>query len=179
MGNSADDKSMIFFLFFPENRICYFMQISLKETVCMKCLILFPGENKKKIFQNVAFENFTQSSKPSFTWAIPWGQRVLKRLCKQPAHSVKDLFIGVLSLHLLEPCLEDRGSLKGYANSLHILLRICLLIYPVISKDSVSKWWFRLFQWNLKEIILNYQHSCHLNWNYCSAQVNFATNTDY
>ena len=27
LANSADDKLMIFFLFFQENRICYFMQI--------------------------------------------------------------------------------------------------------------------------------------------------------
>ena len=27
MANSADDKLVVFFLFFPENRIWYFMQI--------------------------------------------------------------------------------------------------------------------------------------------------------
>ena len=61
---SADDKMMLFFLFFPENRIWHFMQIvSLgdnlhemsnpvfweKETICMKCQILFSGKNKKNI----------------------------------------------------------------------------------------------------------------------------------
>ena len=42
---SADDKLMIFFLFFPENRIRHF----IKETICMKCHILFSGKNKKNI----------------------------------------------------------------------------------------------------------------------------------
>ena len=46
-ANSADDKLMIFFLFFPENMIQHFMQI---VPICMKCQSLFSGENKKKIF---------------------------------------------------------------------------------------------------------------------------------
>ena len=32
--NSADDKLIIFFLFFPENRIWHFMQIVSLETIC-------------------------------------------------------------------------------------------------------------------------------------------------
>ena len=55
---SADDKLMIFFLFFPENWIWHFMQIvslgdnlSPWETVCMKCQILFSGKNKKNILK--------------------------------------------------------------------------------------------------------------------------------
>ena len=52
---------MVFFLFFPENRIRYFMQ---QETICMKCQILFSGKNiYKKIFQNVVCWIFTQSAK--------------------------------------------------------------------------------------------------------------------
>ena len=40
-----------FFLFLPENRIWHFMQIVSKgiETICMKCQILFSGENKQNI----------------------------------------------------------------------------------------------------------------------------------
>ena len=34
--NSADDKLKIFFLFFQENRLWYFMQIVSEETICMK-----------------------------------------------------------------------------------------------------------------------------------------------
>ena len=46
---SADDKMMLFFLFFPENRIWHFMQIVSLETICMKCQILISGKNKKNI----------------------------------------------------------------------------------------------------------------------------------
>ena len=38
-SNSADNKFVIFFLFFPENRILQFMQIV--ETICMKCQTCF------------------------------------------------------------------------------------------------------------------------------------------
>ena len=52
---SAENKLMIFFLFFPENRIWHFMQI--KETICMKCQILFSGKIRK-IFQSVVCLKF-------------------------------------------------------------------------------------------------------------------------
>ena len=39
----------IFFLIFTEIRIRQFMQIVSKETICMNCLILFSGKNKKNI----------------------------------------------------------------------------------------------------------------------------------
>ena len=65
-ANLADDK-FIFFLFFPENRIWHFMQmetICIKchpmETICMKCQILLSGKNKKKYFNMLSDENFTQ-----------------------------------------------------------------------------------------------------------------------
>ena len=41
--NSSDNK-LIFFLFFSENRLWYFMQIV--STICMKCQSLFSGKNK-------------------------------------------------------------------------------------------------------------------------------------
>ena len=78
-ADSADNELVIhvFFLFFLENRIWHFMQIvSLgdnlhevldlffpKETICMKCLILFSRKNKKKIFQNVLCWNFYPACK--------------------------------------------------------------------------------------------------------------------
>ena len=48
--NSAEDKLMIIFLFYPQNRLWYFMQ-TVSLTVCMKCQILFSGKNKKKYFK--------------------------------------------------------------------------------------------------------------------------------
>ena len=51
-----------FFLFFPENRIWYFMQIDIScklsplETVCMKCQILFSGKNKKCNWRQFAWK---------------------------------------------------------------------------------------------------------------------------
>ena len=58
-ANSADDKLKISFLFFPENRI------SPMETICLKCLILFSGKNKKKKknFNVSCAENFSHSAK--------------------------------------------------------------------------------------------------------------------
>ena len=47
-ANSADNKLMIFLLFFPENRIWHFLQIvsiTPLEAICMKCQILFSGKN--------------------------------------------------------------------------------------------------------------------------------------
>ena len=52
-ANSADDKLMIYFLFFPENRIWQ----------DLKCQILFSGKNKKKYFKMSSAENFCQSAK--------------------------------------------------------------------------------------------------------------------
>ena len=50
-ANSADDKLMIHvvYLFFPENMIWHFIQISPLETICMKCQNLFSGKGKKNI----------------------------------------------------------------------------------------------------------------------------------
>ena len=44
---SAGNKLVIFFLFFPENGIWYFMQIG--DTIYMKYQILFSGKNNKNI----------------------------------------------------------------------------------------------------------------------------------
>ena len=52
-ANSADDKLLIFFLFFIENRFWHFMKTVSRgeETVCMKCQSPFYGEKKiRKIF---------------------------------------------------------------------------------------------------------------------------------
>ena len=49
MGNLADDKLMIFFLFISKNRVDISCKLSIKETVCMKCQLLFSGKNKKNI----------------------------------------------------------------------------------------------------------------------------------
>ena len=50
-ANSSDDKFMIFFIFFLENRIRHIMQIVImqKETICMMCQILFSIKYKKNI----------------------------------------------------------------------------------------------------------------------------------
>ena len=70
--DSADDKLMIFFLFFLENRIWHFMQIVsvenriwhfMQETICMKYQSLFSRKNKKKIFENVVCWNFYPACK--------------------------------------------------------------------------------------------------------------------
>ena len=42
LANSTEDKLMILFLFFPENRSIF------HETICFKCQILFPGKSKKR-----------------------------------------------------------------------------------------------------------------------------------
>ena len=49
----------MYFLFFPKNRIWYFLQIVSKETICMKYQILFYGENKQTII-NLLFAKFAQ-----------------------------------------------------------------------------------------------------------------------
>ena len=81
LGNSADDKLVIFFLFFPANRICLFMQIvsddgdNLHEMTnpvsnrdnLHERQILFSGENKiniskchvlKILPRELAFKNY-------------------------------------------------------------------------------------------------------------------------
>ena len=55
--NSADDKMMIVFIFFPENRIWHFMQI-----VSIGDINPFSGKNKKKYFTMLSVKNFTQSA---------------------------------------------------------------------------------------------------------------------
>ena len=64
LANSADDKLMIFFLFFsPENRLWNFMQmVSSRETICMKWQSLFSWENTKNISKS-SVETFTQHVK--------------------------------------------------------------------------------------------------------------------
>ena len=66
---SADDKLIIFFLFFPENMLWHFIQIvfcsklSSVETICTKCQILFSRKTKNKNFKLSSAEIFTQRSK--------------------------------------------------------------------------------------------------------------------
>ena len=48
-ANSADDKLMIFFLFFQKIGFVISCKLSSKETICMKCQSLFYGTNKKNI----------------------------------------------------------------------------------------------------------------------------------
>ena len=48
-ADSADDKLVIFFLFFLENRSDTSCKLSPKETICMKCQIPFSRKNKKNI----------------------------------------------------------------------------------------------------------------------------------
>ena len=51
-ADSADDKLATFFLLFLEIGSVTSCKLSPKETICMKCQILFSRKNKK-IFQNV------------------------------------------------------------------------------------------------------------------------------
>ena len=50
-ANSADNKLIIFFLIFLENRFDISCKLSPKETICMKCQSLFSGEIKKNILE--------------------------------------------------------------------------------------------------------------------------------
>ena len=58
---------IVIFFFFPENRIWHFMQIVSsvksyflgKESIFMKCQILFSRKNKKKYFKMLFAEIFT------------------------------------------------------------------------------------------------------------------------
>ena len=57
-ANSADDKLMMFFLFFLENRIRHFMQIvSIGDNLHEVSNPIF-YEKEEKIFQNVICRNF-------------------------------------------------------------------------------------------------------------------------
>ena len=49
-ANSADDKLMIIFLFFPENSLWYFLQTVYMGDSLHEMQILFSGINKKKYF---------------------------------------------------------------------------------------------------------------------------------
>ena len=60
---SADDKLMIFFLFFPVNRIWHFMQIvSWGDNLHEMSNPVF-WEKQEKYFKMLSAENFTQSAK--------------------------------------------------------------------------------------------------------------------
>ena len=65
-ANSVDDKLVIVFLFFPENRIWHLMQIvsncklSPLETIFKKFQILLSGKITKIYFNMLSAENFTQ-----------------------------------------------------------------------------------------------------------------------
>ena len=62
-----------FEIFFPENKIWHFMQLSPKETICMKCHMLFSGKNKKNIINlsiKLSAENVQRVVKVKETFAI-------------------------------------------------------------------------------------------------------------
>ena len=48
-ADSADDKLMIFFLFFPRKQDLTIHTNSHQETICMRCQILFSRKNKKNL----------------------------------------------------------------------------------------------------------------------------------
>ena len=63
MANSADDKYMVFFLFFPENRSWYFMQIvSIGDNLHEMSNHVF-WEKLEKYYKMLSVENFTRSAK--------------------------------------------------------------------------------------------------------------------
>ena len=63
LANSADNKLVIFFLFFPENRIWHFMQIvSIVDNLHEISNHDFK-EIIRKIFQSSSAENFTHNAK--------------------------------------------------------------------------------------------------------------------
>ena len=63
--NSADDRLVIFFLFFPEIWIWYFMQIVFIGDSLHGMSDLVFWEEQERYFQNLMLsaENFTQSAK--------------------------------------------------------------------------------------------------------------------
>ena len=58
-ANSADDRLIIYLLFPLKIGFDTSCKLSPKETICMRCLILFSGENKK-FFKMLSAEIFTQ-----------------------------------------------------------------------------------------------------------------------
>ena len=53
-ANSADDKLIKFFLFSKQIGSDTSCKLSPKETICMKCQILFSRKNKKNRFQKIS-----------------------------------------------------------------------------------------------------------------------------
>ena len=63
-ANLTDDK-LIFFLFSPENKIWYFMQIvTIGDNWHIMSKPVFSEKLKKKYFKISSAENFTQKAKP-------------------------------------------------------------------------------------------------------------------
>ena len=97
---SADNVFDDTFLIFPANRIYISCKLSLLETICMKCQILFPGEKRRKLFQNVISWNLMFST----LWAISEDNILMIRLFffsrkqfdiwRQFAWKVKFCFLG-------------------------------------------------------------------------------------
>ena len=61
-ASSANDKLVIFFLFFLENRFCHFMQVVSNGDNLHEMLNSFSGKNKKNILK-CRLLIFTQSAK--------------------------------------------------------------------------------------------------------------------
>ena len=57
----SEDKLVIFSYFSKKTGFDISCKLSLMETICMKCQILFSGKNMKKYFSMLSAENFTQS----------------------------------------------------------------------------------------------------------------------
>ena len=62
-ANSADDKLVLFFSYFTENRIWHFMQIVSNGDNLHEMLNPVFWKNKKKYFKMSSAENFTQNAK--------------------------------------------------------------------------------------------------------------------
>ena len=67
-ANSADDKLVIFCLFFPESRIWHFMQIVLWRQFAWNVKFYFLGQFKQIYFKRLSAEIFTQHAK-HFPWS--------------------------------------------------------------------------------------------------------------
>ena len=64
LANSADNKLVMFFSYFSqETGFAISSKLSPLETICMKWQNLFYGKTKKKYFNMLPAENFTQSAK--------------------------------------------------------------------------------------------------------------------
>ena len=71
MVNSADDKLMIFFLFFPlENMIRHFMQIVSKRDNLHKVLFSGKNNNKKTNKQTTKKEKKKKKKKKKFQYVV-------------------------------------------------------------------------------------------------------------